>query len=195
MGRYDEVLSLCVLGRAFCIECGRAREIPLFMTFHGKSLIEQGKKREARPILQQAYYASLALGNQINAETIKSYLSEIFEEEWEEESASGDLRDFEDEKTEESCNKIKHPSDLTDGQWEMIKRFFNRGNYGNRSKHNKRELVNAALYLTKTGTPWRMLPKEFPPFSTVHTFYRRCRLQGIWEKVIRELEKNGGAYS
>ena len=36
-----------------------------------------------------------------------------------------------------------------------------------------------------------MLPKDFPPYSTVHTFYRRCRIKGIWEKVMNDLvEKN-----
>ncbi|WP_129591782.1 transposase [Holospora curviuscula] len=34
-----------------------------------------------------------------------------------------------------------------------------------------------------------MLPKAFPPYSTVHAFYRRFRIKEIWEKVLRELVK------
>ena len=84
---------------------------------------------------------------------------------------------------------MRYPSDLTNEQWNLIKEYFNCGNYGNRSKHNKRELVNAVLYVIKSGCQWRMLPKDFPPYSTVHTFYRRCRLKGTWEKIMDDLVK------
>lgn len=82
-----------------------------------------------------------------------------------------------------------YATDLTNQQWWSIKRFFEVGNYGNRRKHSVRELVNAVLYLLKTGCQWRMLPKDFPPYSTVHTFYRRCRIKGIWEKIKNYLVK------
>ena len=82
-----------------------------------------------------------------------------------------------------------YQTDLKDGEWELIKHHFNFGKYGNRSIHDKRSLVNAVLYLVKTGCQWRMLPKDFPPYSTVHSFYRRCRVKGIWEKIMQELVK------
>lgn len=85
--------------------------------------------------------------------------------------------------------KVNYPSNLKDKEWEMIKHHFVFGNYGNRSKHDKRALVNGVFYFIKSGCQWRMLPKDFPPYSTVHTFYRRCRLRGIWEKVMQELVK------
>jgi transposase len=84
-----------------------------------------------------------------------------------------------------------YPSDLTDKEWKLIEHHFDCGNYGNRSVHKKRDLVNAVFYYIKSGCQWRMLPKDFPPYSTVHTFYRRCRIKGIWEKVMNDLvEKN-----
>jgi putative transposase len=58
-------------------------------------------------------------------------------------------------------------SDLTDSQWELIKDHFSVGHYGNRRKHPVREMVNAILYVIKSGCQWRMLPKDFPPFSAV----------------------------
>lgn len=82
---------------------------------------------------------------------------------------------------------MAYPSDLTDEQWEIIKHHFDAGNFGNRRKHDKKILVNAVLYLIKSGCHWRMLPKDFPNYSTVHTFYRRARISGIWEKVLRDL--------
>jgi len=82
---------------------------------------------------------------------------------------------------------MSYPSDLRDKEWELIKHHFSCGNYGNRSKYDKRALVNAVFYVIKTGCQWRMLPKDLPPYSTVHSFYRRCRIKGVWEKLMREL--------
>lgn len=84
---------------------------------------------------------------------------------------------------------MSYPSDVTDKQWEIIKEYFKYGNYGNRSKYDKRELVNAIFYLTKTGCQWRQLPKDFPPWKTVYSFFKRARDKGIWEKMMNDLVK------
>ena len=81
---------------------------------------------------------------------------------------------------------MSYPSDLKDKEWDLIKHHFKHGNYGNRSKYDKRELVNAVFYIIKSGCQWRMLPKDFPPYSTVHSFYRRCRISGIWATIPGE---------
>ena len=84
---------------------------------------------------------------------------------------------------------MSYPSDLKDSQWELIKNHFKFGNYGNRAVHKKRALVNAVFYLTKTGCQWRQLPNDFPPWTTVETFYRRMKKKGIWEKMMQDLVK------
>jgi putative transposase len=49
---------------------------------------------------------------------------------------------------------------------------------------NVRELVNAILYFVRTGCQWRNIPHDdFPPWGTVHYYYRRWRLDGTWEKI------------
>ena len=53
---------------------------------------------------------------------------------------------------------MRYTSDLTDAQWEQIKDYFPAGN---KSKYEKRELVNAVLYLVKTGCQWRNFSDEF----------------------------------
>ena len=80
---------------------------------------------------------------------------------------------------------MRYDTDLTDAQWQLIEPIFiaSAGNYGNRAKWTKRELMNAVLYLVKTGCQWRMLPKDFPPYKTVYDFFRRMRLKGIWEQI------------
>ena len=69
---------------------------------------------------------------------------------------------------------MRYMTDLTDRQWRMVERFFKSNKGQHLTKHSKRELVNAVLYLVKTGCQWRMLPKDFPPHDTVWSFYRRC---------------------
>jgi len=73
-----------------------------------------------------------------------------------------------------------YPNDLTDAQWEQIEEYFPQN--GNR-EHHKRSLINAVLYLVDNGIKWRSMPHDYPPWSTVHSFYFRARKSGLWEKV------------
>ena len=79
-----------------------------------------------------------------------------------------------------------YESDLTDKQWEAIKEYFPSGN---KSKYHKRSLVEAVLYIVKTGCQWRMLPHDYPPHDTVWSFYRRARENGVWDKMMKHLVK------
>lgn len=51
-------------------------------------------------------------------------------------------------------------------------------------KHSKRDLVNAVLYLVKTGCQWRVLPNDLPNYVTVWSFYRRAVIAGKWEQAM-----------
>ncbi len=79
-----------------------------------------------------------------------------------------------------------YPSDLTDKEWELIAEFFPQGP---NSEHHKRTLINAVLYLNNNGCKWRALPHEYPPWSTVHSFYYRARMSGLWDKVLEYIVK------
>jgi putative transposase len=80
---------------------------------------------------------------------------------------------------------MRYSTDLTDSQWEIIAPLFKRKN--NKGKHlenqDKRELVNAVLYINKTGCQWRLLPSDFPNYSTVSSFYHRAIKSGLWDKI------------
>ena len=83
-------------------------------------------------------------------------------------------------------NRKSYPSDLTDSQWKEIEALYT----GMRKcKWSKRELTNAVLYLVDTGCNWRQLPHDFPPYSTVHSFYRRARINGLWNKILKYVVK------
>ena len=77
-----------------------------------------------------------------------------------------------------------YPSDLTNKQWEQISKFFPQDP---NSEHHKRSLINAVLYLLENGIKWRSMPHDFPPYSTVHSFYRRARISGLWDRVQQSL--------
>ena len=40
------------------------------------------------------------------------------------------------------------------------------------------------IYIIKTGCQWRLLPKDYPPYKTVYSFYKRAKDKGIWEKIM-----------
>lgn len=50
-------------------------------------------------------------------------------------------------------------------------------------------MVNAILYLLRTGCQWRLLPREYPPRSTVHHYYAAWRRQGVWTQLQWALHK------
>ena len=80
---------------------------------------------------------------------------------------------------------MRYDSDLTTKQWNLIKHLFESENRGKHfRKHSKRKLVNAVLYLNKTGCQWRQLPHDFPSYTTVSSFYQRAVKSGLWEKVL-----------
>ena len=77
--------------------------------------------------------------------------------------------------------KRSFASDLSDSQWVVIEALFPRA--GNRSKWEKRELVNAVLYFVDNGCKWRNLPHDFPPYTTVSNFYYAAIRSELWEKI------------
>jgi putative transposase len=79
--------------------------------------------------------------------------------------------------------RLVYPSDLTDAEWQWIKDLIPGETGGGRHRDtDMRQVVNGILYLLRSGCSWRMLPKDFPPYTTVHEYYRRWRKDGT---VIR----------
>ena len=89
-----------------------------------------------------------------------------------------------------------YPSDLTDNQWSRLEPLLNepRGKRhagGRPAKYERRRVVDALLYVVKTGCQWRQLPSDFPPWKTVHEHFRAWRDSGVWERVGRTLREQG----
>jgi putative transposase len=69
-----------------------------------------------------------------------------------------------------------YPSDLTDAEWQWIRDVIPPETGGGRHRDtDMRQVVNGILYLLRSGCSWRMLPKDFPPYTTVYEYYSRWR--------------------
>lgn len=77
-----------------------------------------------------------------------------------------------------------YPSDLTEAEWEVLQPFIPKPLSGGRpAEHERREIVNAILYVLRTGCGWDYLPHDFPPAKTVYDYFRQWRKSGLWERV------------
>jgi putative transposase len=85
----------------------------------------------------------------------------------------------------------KYPSDLSDAEWSLLEPHLPGPKRRGRPRlHSPREVLDAVFYVLKTGCQWRMLPKDFPPWQTVFHYFRRWRLDGVWERMNRALRRS-----
>jgi len=83
---------------------------------------------------------------------------------------------------------LRYASDVTDQEWAEIEALLpSPKKLGRPRTTAMRQVVNALLYLLTTGCQWRLLPKEFPPFSTVQRFFYRWRDAGLWPTINHAL--------
>ena len=86
--------------------------------------------------------------------------------------------------------RTAYPSDLQHDQWQKIEALIPKAKAGGRPRTvDMREVLNAILYLLRTGCAWRMLPHDLPPWGTVHYYYRRFRLEGVWQNIHDRLRE------
>lgn len=77
-----------------------------------------------------------------------------------------------------------YPSDLTNEQWEIIKPFVPPDRSGGRPRQvDIRRVVNAILYINRTGCQWRMLPRDFPNWKLVSYYFYTWRDAKVWNKI------------
>ncbi len=81
-----------------------------------------------------------------------------------------------------------YPSDLTDKQWEFLEPLVPLPSLeGRPPMHERREIINAILYVLRSGCPWRLLPHEFPAWGTVYHYFRRWQHEGVWDHILKTL--------
>ena len=81
-------------------------------------------------------------------------------------------------------NRKPYPSDLTDAEWAIVKPLIPPAKHGGRPRTvNMREVLNAIIYLLKTGCQWDHLPHDFPPKGTVYHYFNTWRKDGTWAHI------------
>src|SRR5207244_913499 len=78
----------------------------------------------------------------------------------------------------------RYASDLTDAEWGLIEPHMPAAKpLGRPREVELRAVLDAILYIARTGCQWRMLPKDFPPFTTVQGYFYDWRDDGLFEKI------------
>jgi transposase len=102
-----------------------------------------------------------------------------------------------------------YPSDLSDARWELVEpvlsawRFERRGralDFGRPPEHDLRDIMDAILYVDRTGVQWRYLPHDFPHWNTVYGYFTKWQKEGVFVQLnglLRQLlrQKKGGTPS
>jgi transposase len=83
---------------------------------------------------------------------------------------------------------LRYASDVSDAEWAQIEALLPSAKKLGRPRTTAlRAVINAMLYRLTTGCQWRLLPKDFPPFSTVQRFFYRWRDAGLWQTINHSL--------
>ena len=82
----------------------------------------------------------------------------------------------------------RYASDLTDAEWALIEPYMPAVKpLGRPRETDLRAVLDGILYIARTGCQWRMLPKDFPPFTTVQGYFYDWRDNGLFEQINFEL--------
>ena len=79
------------------------------------------------------------------------------------------------------------PTDMSDAQWKTILPHLPKPAKRGRPRTDLRRILDAVLYLVKSGVQWRLLPRSFPPWQTVYHVFRRWCGEGLWSEINARL--------
>ncbi|WP_328879185.1 IS5 family transposase [Streptomyces sp. NBC_00299] len=91
-----------------------------------------------------------------------------------------------------------YPSDLSDARWALIEpvltawrdqRRARALDSGRPPEHDLRQIMNAILYVDRTGIPWRYLPHDFAPWATVYGYFAKWQQDGVFEQLTGLLRR------
>ncbi len=83
---------------------------------------------------------------------------------------------------------LRYASDTADREWAVIAPHLPAPSRRGRPRTTDlRAVVDAIFYMAQTGCQWRLLPKDFPPYTTVQRYFYRWRDDGTWRRINHEL--------
>ena len=81
----------------------------------------------------------------------------------------------------------RYASDLSDEEFAVVQPLLPAGKPRGRKLTDTRHVLDALFYIVRTGCPWRFLPRDFPPFTTVQNRFYAWRDSGLWEQIVSVL--------
>ena len=74
-----------------------------------------------------------------------------------------------------------YPSDLSESQWQVIKNIVDPNQ--RKRKYCLRDIMNALLYIAKSGIRWRIFPQDYAPWESVYYYFRKWKREGLIEET------------
>src|SRR4051794_34462448 len=82
-----------------------------------------------------------------------------------------------------TCRKA-YDTDLTDPEWEQLEALVPLAKPGGRPPiHSRREILNGIFYAVRSGSAWKLLPHDLPPWRTVYHYFWSWRRNGTWQEI------------
>jgi transposase len=79
---------------------------------------------------------------------------------------------------------------LTDEHWSRVFEVLPAQRTGPKSVLGDRQFIDAVLYRTKTGIPWRDLPERFGPWKSVYNRFSNWAKRGVWASIFEALQQD-----
>jgi putative transposase len=77
-----------------------------------------------------------------------------------------------------------YATDLTDAEWNQLQPLVPAPKPGGRpAKHARREILNGIFYIVRSGSAWKLLPHDLPPWRTIYHYFWWWRRDGTWQKI------------
>ena len=77
-----------------------------------------------------------------------------------------------------------YDTDLTDSEWDQLQPVVPAPKPGGRpAKHSRREILNGIFYIVRSGSAWKLLPHDLPPWRTIYHYFWSWRRDGTWQKI------------
>lgn len=84
-------------------------------------------------------------------------------------------------------DETRYPHGLTDAEWGYVSDLFQHTGPGRPPRYERRAVLDACLYVVRSGCPWRMLPRDMPPWQCVYAQFRRWSEAGVFEETYDRL--------
>jgi len=80
--------------------------------------------------------------------------------------------------------RSRYSSDMSPAEFALIAPLLPLAKRRGRKRTDPQAILNALFYMIRCGCPWRYLPKDFPPFTTVQNRFYAWRDSGLWTQIV-----------